>query len=125
MKTNLRKSIVTMFLITILVASNLVTSNAKITKKTDDYSAYSAIGLRVCYVKLTAEGDTKKHTISNYYKSSEKTAPLNSVERQKKWKSNYGKYKKANFSADHKVGIPTPWGTIGYTHNTIYLSVMF
>lgn len=59
MKTNLRKSIVTMFLITILVASNLVTSNAKITKKTDDYSAYSAIGLRVCYVKLTAEGDTK------------------------------------------------------------------
>ena len=125
MKLKLRRSVVAFTLLTMLVVSNIVVASAKVTTKKDDYSAYSAAGIRVCYVQLTAEGNTSKHTISNYYKSAESTAFLNSVENQTKWKSNYGKYKKANFSADHKVGVPTPWGSIGYTYKSIYLSVKF
>lgn len=125
MKKIFKKVIVSVFLMALLFASNYMTSSAAIKVKRDSYSAYSAVGLKVCYVELTAEGDTSNHTISNYYKSAESTAILNSVENQKKWKSNYGKYKKANFSADHKAGIPTPWGTIGYTFSTVYLSATF
>lgn len=125
MKKYAKKSIVSLFLLTVLIVANCITSSAAVTTKNTSYSAYSAIGLRVCYIKFTAEGNTSKHTISNYYKSAGSTAFLNSVENETKWKSSYGKYKKANYTADHKVGAPTPWGTVGYTYKSVYLSLKF
>ena len=65
MKKNFRKSIVAMLLLVTLSFSNTVVSSAKVTTKKDSYSAYSVAGNRVCYVELTAEGNTSKHTISN------------------------------------------------------------
>lgn len=121
----MRRRLLTLAAIGVLVVSNIMITSAKTTTKTDKYNAYSVVGLNVCHVKFTVEGDKKKHTISNYYKSEESTAIFNSVENEKKWVSKVDKKKKAQFSARHKCGIPTPWGTIGYTFKNIYLSATF
>jgi len=96
-------------------------SKAATTSKHDYYSCYSRVNLTVAYVDFKTDGNTKTHSIYNYYVNEEKVAFFNALEDVKMWVSTYPSYKRASYTATHKFGLPTPWDTVGYTYNKINL----
>ncbi len=122
---SLAKRLSVFLVLAVLVMCTVSVLNAAEVTKSATYSSYSSVGLRVCYVVFTAEGNTTTHKVYNKYLSARSTAPFNAIEGESMWVSNHSTYVKANYSATHKFGIPTPWGTVGWDTSAIYLSNTF
>lgn len=114
------------FILLVAVFAMLTCSTAfgAVVTKSDHYSAYNSFDMTVASLSFYANGDTMVGKIyDTWYTQS--TFPLNNFENISTNIIKYPGYEKARCSFDHKVGLPTPWGTIGYTFTRANLEVIF
>lgn len=91
------------------------------------WKGYSAVGLNVVTETLHASGysTSTSGSVTDVWLTTDRCYIFNEVADEKTWTSKHpcGEYARGSFKV--KIGIPSPWGTIGTSGTTHTLSILF
>lgn len=124
----LLKKVTVMAMTGVLLLGNIMSENAAYY---DNYKlswkGYSAVGLNVVTETLHASGYSysSSGSVTDVWLTTDRCYIFNEVTDEKTWTSKHpnGEYAKVSFKV--KIGVPSPWGTIGTSGTTRTLSILF
>lgn len=109
-----------------VLATSVPTSAVYYSDRTTTINGYSLLDIKVLSVTLHASGysNASSGDVTDVWMTSWCIFP-NNIENEKTWtaKHPYGEYAKGSFK--NVVGIPSPWGALGFGSNTQYMSMLF
>ncbi len=128
MRKKILTKIATMVLGGAVLLGNVMSVNAAyIADEKVTWKAYSLVGLNVVTETLHASGYSTSLSgdVTEVWLTTDRCYIFNEVADEKTWtaKHPYGEYAKGSFKV--KVGVPSPWGTIGTSGTTHTLSILF
>lgn len=126
-KKLLRVVAILMIVGTLLVGSLTSAYAAYYENLTVSMKGYSLVGLNVVTETLHASGystDTSGD-VTDVWLTTDRCYVLNEVTDEKTWTAAHpvGEYAKGSFKV--KIGVPTPWGTVGTSGTTHTLTILF
>lgn len=127
MLKKLFKKAAVLAVVSVLLVGNVIGASAYYASLSTTWKGYSAAGLNVVTETLHATGDRTSTTgeVYDVWLTTDRCYILNEVFNEITWTAKHplGEYAKGSFKV--KVGIPTPWGTVGTSGTTYTLSILF
>ncbi|WRP06305.1 hypothetical protein U9J35_21025 [Rossellomorea aquimaris] len=103
------------------------TEAAFYSNRTTSINGYSLAGILVVKETLHADGYSYSSSgdVTDVWLTTDKCWFPNNIESEKTWKAAhpYGEYAKGSFK--NIVGVPSPWGAVGISQSTQYMSILF
>lgn len=128
MSKKVLKKIAVMAMAGVLLLGSVMSVNAAYYGNvTNTWRGYSLFGINVVTETLHASGysTSSSGSVTDVWLTTDRCYIFNEVADEKTWtaKCPYGEYAKGSFKV--KVGVPSPWGTVGTSGTTYTLTILF
>lgn len=122
------KKIVSLILAVTMIMASVISVHAKYySNLTVSWNGYSLVGLNVVKETLHASGYSYSSSgkVTDVWLTTDRCYITNEVTDEMTWTATHpvGEYARGSFKV--KIGIPSPWGTIGTSGTTHTLSILF
>ena len=111
----------------LLVGNTVGAKAAYYDDETLTWRGYSAVGLNVVTETLHASGysTSSSGNVTDVWLTTDRCYICNEISNESTWTAKHpvGEYAKGSFKV--KIGVPSPWGTIGTSGTTKTLSILF